>query len=358
MQDGIRLKAAAALSLSGPELLGNALLELGEKKKDPRNLAFLVSYACAEETRHLRLVAVWAAWQTSPEGVIAAFLGKTTGDDEKSVARAADAVGLLAPVLRDKTSYPRLLEIARGGKTFAAIEAARALDRASDPRLLRDIVDAVCTVGDNHVRKHLAWVVLDLMGDKNARSTLEPLKGKPGDAGKNAAEGVNILLDKQAVQVAWRPLVLREVPDWWRKGRPKDLKVDIAIGDADTKAKVQTWLDFLAKEAPAWGHLVGSALHCIALDSKKDTAIFDLKKMTLHINASEIARCEIPWQGAYVISRDACIAMCGILGEPDGGHRGWEPAYVEMHSFYKTTKKPAGSLAEFVDAAVEKKPWP
>jgi len=358
MQDETRLRAASSLSTKDPEMLGGALLELGEKRKDPRNLAFLAKYACSEEVRHLRVLAIWAAWQTAPEGALAPFVDRSAADDEKQAARAAEALGLLAPVLKDRTAYARLFEVARGPKTFAGIEAARAVDRAMDRRNNRDLVDAICTAPDNHVRKHLVWALMDLEKERGAKAILEPLRGRQGSAGKNAAEAVDILLDKQADDFEWRPQVLREVPDWWKAGRPKGAKTEIAIGDADTRAKVQGWVDELAKSAPAWGHLVGSVLHKIAIRASKAPEIFDVKKKALYIDAGEIAQAETPWQGAYILARDANIALCGILGEPATGHRGWEPAFVEVHSFYRTTKKSAGKIEDFVDERVAKKPWP
>lgn len=358
MQDDTRLKAAASLSRANPEMLGEAIRELGEKRKDPRNVGFLAKYACAEEVRHLRVLAVWAAWQTAPEAVLTPFVEKTASDDEKQAARAADALGLLAPVLKDRTPYARLLEMARGDRVFAAIDAARAVNRAMDPRNNRDLAEAICGAQDRHVIKHLVWAIMDLEKAKGAERLLGAFRSRQGKPGENAQEAIDVLQDKQADDFEWRPLGLRDVPEWWTKGRPKDRKVEIAIGNEEMKAQVQGFLDELAKTAPAWGHLVGSTIHKISLrPASAPPEIFDAKKKVLYINASEISQCETPWQGAYILARDANIALCAILGEPSTGHRGWEPAYVEVHSFYKRTNRNPGKLEEFVDAAVAKKPW-
>ena len=66
----------------------------------------------------------------------------------------------------------------------------------------------------------------------------------------------------------------------------------------------------------------------------------------------------MPYQGAYVLARDAGIAFAAMLGEPSTGHRGWEQGYVDLHSFVKAAKRVAGKLDAFVDEAVAKKPWP
>lgn len=356
--DENRLRAAAQLSQARPDMLGDALVALGEKEKDARNLNFLAKYATQEEVRHLRVLAVWAAWQTSPEGVAAAFVERTTQEDEKVAARAVDAIGLVAPLGKDRSCYARLFEIVREGTPVVAIEAVRAINRTMDRRHLRDVLDAICTVSDNHVRKHLVWMVLDTEGERGAGKMLDSLKGRPGEAGKNGVEATEILKDKQSEAFAWNPQALKDVPDWWKKGRVAGGAVAVNIGDPETREKVQGWIEELKTTAPAWESLVTSTLHRIALRVQKEPEIFDAKKKVLLLDAGEIARCETPWQGAYVLSRDACIALSALLGEPSTGHRGWEPAYVDIHSFYRTTKRSAGKLGDFVDAAIAKKPWP
>lgn len=353
-----RLKAAVDLAREGPVLLGDALVELGEKAKDPANIDFLVKYVCSEEVRAFRLLGTWAAWQSSPDGVVAAFLKMAEAEDDKQAARAVEAAGLAAPLGKDRAVYARFLEIARGPRVFPGIEAARAANRLMDRRLTRDIVAAAVEAVDNHVRKHLVWAVMDLEGEKGAQKTFEGMKGRPGDAGKGAKECAEIVLDKASEEFAWRPQVLREAADWWRKGRPAGGALEVTIGDRSTKDKVAGWAAELRATAPAWGCFADSVLHKVNLRTTKEPEIFDVKKKTLFIDAAEIARVESDWQGSYVLSRDACIALCGILGEPSTGHRGWEPAYVEIHAFYKTTKRNAGKLEEFVDKAGAGKPWP
>ncbi|MCK6482272.1 MAG: hypothetical protein HUU06_08535 [Planctomycetaceae bacterium] len=353
-----RLKAAVDLARAGPALLGDALVELGEKAKDPANLDFLVRYVCSEEVRHLRVLGAWAAWQTNPEGAAAAFLAAASAEDDKQAGRAVDAAGLILPLGKDRSLVPRLVEIATGPRVYPGIEAARALNRIAEPRLLRDIVAAAVQAVDNHVRKHLVWIVVDLEDEKGAARIFEGMKGKKGEEGENAKECWNIVLDRGSEPFTWRRTALKEVGDWWKKGRPPGGAVTVGIGDKGTQEKVGGWIKELEKEAPAWAGLVHATLHRIDLRTNKAAQIFDAKKKSLFIDAAEIARCETPWQGAYVLARDGCIALCAILGEPDTGHRGWEPAYFDIHSFYKTTKRNAGGLEEFVDKAIGGKPWP
>ena len=353
-----RVKAADSLSRVDPEMLGNALFSMEGPRKDPHHLPFLVAYTVQEEVPHLRMVAVHAAWITDPEKVMDAYFEKAEASEEKEAIRAIHAIGMLAPVLKDRAAYPRLLKIAGGSRVYPGVEAADAVARAGDRRLLKDLLDAAITVPDDHVRKHVVWGIQDLEEKRKAIKMLEVQKRRPGKEGKNANEGVEILLDEGANPFAWDPMALKGIKDWWEKDRPKNGEVGIAIGDEETKEKVKTWFTELEKTAPAWRHFVGSTLRSISIRTQQSPDIFDAKKRVLGIDATEITRCETPWQGSYVVTRDACIAFRAITGAPQAGHRGWEPAYVDIHSFYKTTKHAPGSLTEFVDRAVSGKPWP
>jgi hypothetical protein len=357
--DGLRLKAAQALARKNPEMLGGALLELGEKTKNAVNLPFLVSYDVQEETRHLRYMATYAAWMSAPDKAAGAFLDKSAAEDEKVAIRAIEAAGLVAGVQRDKAAWDRLLELAKGKQVTAGIEAARALDRAMDPRLLEKLKEAGCAAADNHVRKHIVWAVLDLIGnDRTAAKAFEQMHGRPGDLGKNADECVSILGDKQAVPFAWKADVLKDAASWWKGGRPKDLKCDTTMKDKAMKDRIQGWFDEMKKVTPAWESYAVSVLQHIGFRSEKSFEIFDLKKKTLMVDSTEIAQCDNNWKGSYVLARDAGIAMCALLGEPSRDHRGWEPAYVDLHSFMKANKQSAGKLQDWIDEQIAKKPWP
>jgi len=356
-----RVKAARDLLKADPEMLGGALHEMGEKAKNPANLPFLAAYAVQEEARHLRLVATWAAWMSAPEQAASVFLERADAEDEKEVCRAVEAAGFILGVQKDKSgsAWGKILRVAKGERTQAGIEAARALNRSMDRRLLKDVVEAACATKDNHVRKHLVWVVLDFEdGEKPATKVFESQRGKPGDAGTNAAECAQILMDKQAVPHVWKTDALRDVGTWWATGRPKGLQPDVAIKDEDTKKKIAAWLAEMKKEAPAWEHYARSMLHRIAYRADKGFEVFTMKKLTMNIESSEVLRCESDWQGAYVLARSAGIAFSAQFGEPSRDHRGWEPAYVDLHSFMKTTKRMPSKLKEFVEEALLKKPWP
>jgi hypothetical protein len=359
-----RVRAAQSLVRLDPEMLGGALVALGEKK-DPGNLPFLVTYTMKEEARHLRFVAAWAAWSSAPEAAAGAFLDKVAGaEDEKWSVRAVEAAGFINGVQKDKerTAHKRLVEIAATtASTTTGIEAARALNRSMDRRGLQDLVEAACTTKDNHVRKHLCWAVMDLTGsEKSAQKTFEGMRAKTGDVGKNASECAAIMLDKQAVPHEWRPDALKDAVAWWKAGRPKDLKCEYAVSDKDTetKEKFQSWFDELKKTHNGWWHYAASSLHRIGRRANKDYEIYDLKKKTLMLDSSEILLCDTPWRGSYVIARDAGIAFSSQVGEPSRDHRGWEPAYVDLHSYMKASRQTVGKLQEWVDECIAKKPWP
>ncbi len=359
-----RLKAAQALARVAPEQLGGALVEIGEKQKSAVNLPFLVAYDVQEETRHLRYVATWAAWMSAPDKAAEAFLETTGGDDERTAIRAIEAAGLVAGVQKDKPGFDKavwdkLIELAKGTRVTAGIEAARALDRAMDPRLLEKLKEACCAAADNHVRKHLVWAVLDLVGsDRTTTKAFEQMRGRPGELGKNAEECINILLDKQATPFKWTPDALKDAAAWWKGGRPKDLACEPTMKDKNMKDKIQGWFDEMKKKTPAWENFTVSVLHHIAFRTDKAFEIYDLKKKTLMLDASEIAQCDNNWKGSYVVARDAGIGMCALLGEPSRDHRGWEPAYVDLYCFMKDNKMVVGKLQEWIDEQIAKKPWP
>ncbi len=354
-----RVRSAQSLVKLDAEMLGSALLELGEKQKNPANLPFLVAYTVQEEARHLRFLATWAAWMSDPEKAAAAYLGRTGAEDEKEACRAIEAAGFIGAATKDRETWPKLVEVAKGPRVQAGIEAARALNRTMDRRAQKDIVEAACNAADNHVRKHLVWAVLDFEGgEKPVARIFESLKAKTGDTGKNAAECAQIVLDKQANPFAWRPEALKEAPSWWKSGRPKGLKPEYAIKDEDTRKKIDGWLAEMRKEAPAWENYVRSVLHRIAYRADKDYEVFNLKKLTMNIETSVIIRCETPWQGEYVLAQAAGIAFCSQFGEPSRDHRGWEPSYVDLHSFMKSTKRSPGKLGDFVEESLAKKAWP
>ena len=358
LRDESRLKAAKELAKKDPEMLGGALMALGEKK-NAINLPFLVSIVVQEPARHFRLAATWAAWQSSPDGAAAAFLEKAALEDDFQAIRAIEAVGMIAPVAKDRTVYPKLLEITKGPRVYPGIEAARAVNRAMDSKLQRDLVLAACNAEDNHVRKHLVWAVLDLAGDERAATRIfEAMFARPGKEGKNANECVEVLKDKNAKAHAWKPLALKDVPAWWKSGRPKGVKTVVDFADDATNAKVETWFAELKKMTPVWDHLVNSSIPRISFRRSKDPEIFDLKKMTIELDASEVARAETPWQGTYVLVRDSFIALTTQFGEPCTAHRGWEPAYVDVYAYMKATDRASQKFADFVEESIAKKPWP
>ena len=354
-----RVKAAVSLVKLDPEMLGDALIEIGDKQKNAANLPFLVAYTVVEEARHLRLVATWAAWASDPAKAASAYLDRSKAEDEKEACRAIEAAGWIVAMAKERDAWPRFAEVAKGNRVQAGIEAARALNRTMDPRVHKVLVDAACTATDNHVRKHLVWAVLDLEGgEKPVAKIFEGLRAKTGDYGKNANECAQIVLDKQATPFNWRADALKDVPGWWKAGRPKGLQPEIAIKDDAIKAKFGSWLDEMKKDVPGWEHYARSVLHRFVYRADKDFEVFNLKKLTFNIETSEVQRCETPWQGAYVLARSAGIAFSSQFGEPSRDHRGWEPAYTDLHSFMKSTRKQPGKLAEFVDECLAKKPWP
>jgi len=350
-----RVKAAASLEKEDVEALGNAILEIG-KAKDQKNLPFLVEWTVKDDALHLRALAVHAALQSSPDGVLQAYLDKTGTDDTKGAVRAVHAVGLLVGPLKDRSAYPRLLELTRGSRPILGVEAARALSRCMDKRTAKEVLDATVSVADEHVRKHLVWALQDLTG-KGAEKSLEGLKGRPGDEGRRATEALRILADKEEEDFEWNPLAVKGVADWWTKGRTRDRKPSLDKLDKDTQAKVQGFLDYLAKEAPVWHHLFCSTVHQIMFRPGSELRSFDPEKKTLYIPGTELLQCSSDWQGAYVLARYGCIAFDSLHGAPGVGHRGWEPAYVEMHSFYVATKRAPEPLEAFVAKFVAGKPW-
>jgi hypothetical protein len=391
-----RLKSARSLEKASPEMLGATLLELAEGRKNPANLPFLVSLALEQETRLLRLLAVYAAWQSDPALAAGAFLdrvapagavstgggGAGTTLDDRAAARAVEAAGLVAAVQKDRTAIPRLLEIARGkevdpptggadakdddrkektysARTLPGIEAARAVNRMMDKRSMRDLIRCAVETPDNHIRKHLVWAVLDLEGDeRGAKKLFEPLRARPGRQGKNAAECGEILADGEAKPFEWNPAALKDVPVLWKTGRPKNLETEVGWKDPSMKQKIQGWYAEMKKEAPSWNHFASSVLNRISLRTVKTFEIFDVKSKSLLIDAAEIAQCETDWQGAYVLARGAGVAMSTILGEPPTGHRGWEPAYLDLYGFMKATKHAVGTPVEFIEENMAKRPWP
>ncbi len=357
--DEPRLRAALALERADPEMLGNAFLEMAEKQKSAGDLNLLVAFTLQEETRHLRLMATYAAWQSAPDRAAAAFLEKIGDEDDKHVMRAVEAAGLIAPLLKDRTPYAKILEVAKGPRAFPGIEAARALNRAMDRRLEREIVDAACATPDNHVRKHLVWAVMDLEGDERpATKVFEAQRARAGPTGKNANECAEILKDKMATPFTWNPQALKDAGTWWRSGRPKDLQTAITWKDKDIQDKFNSWFDEMKKDAPVWEHMARSCIPAVGLRTAKLPEVYDLKRRTFFIEATEIIQCQSAWQGSYVLARDAGIALAATLGEPSAGHRGWEVAYVDLHSFMKTTKHGGQTLEKFVDESVAKKGWP
>jgi hypothetical protein len=357
--EATRLKAAKELVKADPEAMGAALLEMAEKQKNPAQLPFLAAYVAGEEVRHLRYMATYAAWSSAPEKAAAAFLERAGAEDEKQAIRSLEATGHVAAVQKDREAWTALLRAARGDRAMAGIEAARAVNRGMDRRILAEISDAALEVEDNHVRKHLAWAVMDLLGnERGALKHFEGMRGRPGAAGKNAAECAAILMDKQATPHEWKPAALKEAGNWWRTGRPKGNACVPGMKDAEVQGKIRGWFAEAAKYSPAWSHYIQSVCHEIDYRTAKGPEIFDVKKKVLALDAAEILRCETPWQGSYVAARGAGIGFAALLGEPASGHRGWEPAYVDLHSFMKTTKQSVPKLEEFVDQALAKKPWP
>ena len=155
-----------------------------------------------------------------------------------------------------------------------------------------------------------------------------------------------------------RLILVRTAADILKAKREK--KFGVLLGTQDT-AMVGPDLDRLAemkKDVPGWEHYARSVLHRFVYRADKDFEVFNLKKLTFNIETSEVQRCESPWQGAYVLARSAGIAFSSQFGEPSRDHRGWEPAYTDLHSFMKSTRHPPGKLAEFVGECLAKKAWP
>ncbi len=351
-----RVKAATSLAKVDPESLGDALLAVAKAKR-PEDVPFLVDLALKTDVRHLRTLAVHAAWRAGPEAALAAFRERTAGDDLKASLRAVEALGLVAAAQKDRSAQARLLEILRGPKEALAVEACRAIARSGDKSLGGEVADAVSTVGDEHVRKHAVWTLQDLIGKKNAQARLASMKFRPGDPGKRAGEGEQIVLDEEEKEFAWDPAALSKVPAWWEKQRPKGLKPEIAIGDKDMRERIQAFLEFLAKKAPAWDHFARSSFAKIQLRTGADRVLVDPEKGVLMFPVNEILQVNQDWKGGYLLARDACMVFQAALGEPHLAHRGWEPAYVEMHSYYLNIRETAGEFWKFVTEAVAKKPW-
>jgi hypothetical protein len=350
-----RAKAGLALLAKDPEALGTAIAELA-KKKDPGNLGALVPLGCRIAPRHLRCLAVAAARDSDAAGAMAAFLERTAATDLAERIRAVEAVGLLLPGSKDKAAQAKLVEIARTGAPLAAIEAIRGLSRPRDARLEKEFLEMCASVADNHVRKHAVWAVLDLSGERVAEKKIEMMAKRPGDAGRMAKEAVEILKDKEEKPFEWDPQPLKRIAEWWAAGRGAPGKSEVSIGDVEMKGKVGTFVAELRTTAPGWGHLVECAFSTITLGAPGEPMV-DMKVRALRVRASEVNQCGNAWQGAYVLSRDALIGLQAVLGEPFEDHRGWEPAYVDIHAFQVETKRSPGTLPEFVNEIVGRKPW-
>jgi hypothetical protein len=357
-QDETRLKAARLLEKADPELLGATLLELSEGKKNPANLPFLATYATELDTRLLRTMAIHAAWQSDPTKACARFLEKLPEDD-RMAARAVEAAGLIAAVQKDKAAIPRILEVARTPRVLPGIEAARAVNRMMDKFSVKDLVRAGLETPNNHVRKHIVWATLDLMGDtRDAKGLFEKYEGAKEPAGKNAKECVQILEDGESKPFAWNPAALKSVPAFWRTGRPKNLQPEIIWKDEEIRTRFTVGFAELKKNSPAWGHYASSVLAKITIRAPAGPEIFDPKEKILLITSAEMTNAESDWQRSYVLARDAGIVFCALLGEPSAGHRGWEPAYTELWGYMKASRQQVGSPTEYIDSMMDKRPWP
>ena len=100
------------------------------------------------------------------------------------------------------------------------------------------------------------------------------------------------------------------------------------------------------------------AKKALSLEAQLENASIDELETRIEKLRAEIAQCETDWQGAYVLARGAGVALTTILGEPPTGHRGWEPAYLDLYGFMKVTKHAVGTPAEFLDESMGKRPWP
>lgn len=356
---GKRVKAAKSLEEKSPDLLVEAFLEMAHRK-EPFNTEFLAQYVLGGETRLLRLAAVHAAMGCDPEGALKAFVLLADAEDEKAACRAIEAVGYLYAPLKSKdtTILDHLVGIANGTRILPAIEATRALSRCGDRRLAKTFQDLVVSAPDDHVRKHAVWGLQDQLGtDRKVEKLLIPLKGRKGDEGANAAEGLEILKDKEELPFTWNVMGLKNLPDIWGKRSPSG-RPEVIIGDKITAEKVEGWIEHLSKMSPAWAQLLGTVATKIQFRPASEDRIYDPAKRMMFLTGQDVSMCETNWQGAYVISRNACMALGALLEEPSANHRGWEPSYVEMHTFYLADREhPPGNLTEFVEDNVKRKPW-
>jgi hypothetical protein len=350
-----RVKAGFALLSKDPEALGTALAEMG-KKKDAAAVPVLVGLAVKIAPRHLRLLATAAAKEADGPAALTAFLGRTGASDMGERVRAVECAGLLFPLSKDKDAQAKLLELARTGPPLVAIEAIRGLSRSPDAKLEKEMLDLCVTVGDDHVRKHAAWAVLDRAGERNSLKKVESMKGRPGEAGARAVEAAEVLRDAEERPFEWDPQPLKRVLAWWSAGRSTPGRIEINIGDKETKEKVDGFLAELRTTVPAWAHLVECAFGTVALGGPTDPLV-DYKSKAVRVRASEILQCQTNWQGAYVLVRNAGIAISEMVGEPFEDHRGWEPSYQDVHAFQIDTKRAPGALPDFVGGMVGKKPW-
>jgi hypothetical protein len=359
LQEAPRLKAAMSLQKKAPDVLMEVILELSAKK-DPFHLPLLVGIAVQAETRLLRLAAVHAAHASSPDGCLAAFLERTTATDDKQVMRAIEAVGLLYAPLKTKNPevVMRLDVLARGQAVLPAIEATRALSRCGDKRVLGLYKELVVGVADDHVRKHTVWGLQDLLGDgRKTEGVLEPLRGRKGEEGPRAKEALEILADAEELPFKWNALSFNAIPDVWGKRLKNDSPL-VTIGDPGSKQKVQGWIDELRKHSPLWHQFVATVISRIDFRPSAEDRVYDPVKRIMFLVPNEMAQCESNWQGSYVLVRSAAIGLGALLGEPASGHRGWEPAYVELHAYYLVDgSRPPGTLNEFIEKNLGRKGW-
>ena len=153
--------------------------------------------------------ALWAGTRVELDGF--PTLGAALGYKPGAIAELTYPVACPPSIVMAGVG-PKILEVARTPRVLPGIEAARAVNRMMDKFSVKDLVRAGLETPSNHVRKHIVWATLDLMGDtRDAKGLFEKYEGAKEPAGKNAKECVQILEDGESKPFAWNPAALKTV---------------------------------------------------------------------------------------------------------------------------------------------------
>ncbi|MHC4472722.1 MAG: HEAT repeat domain-containing protein [Planctomycetota bacterium] len=349
-----RVKAAIELAHLAPDTLAEALDEIIEAQREGDcDLVSLV--AVQVQPRHARLLLVYAATQLGDAG--AAFLDKVDNDYPMETRRALEALGFL----KANPAFDRVLTQLRNEDDYLAIQAARALGRLATKKQAGQVVQAALNCDYRHVRTHVAWAVLDILGGKSATmGAFGRYRGKKGTIGDRAKEVLNTLADEMAPPQRYK-VKLKEVRKFFtRRG---GLKIPSIVGTEDHVQSFRAALDEMKRKTPAYHHLVCSAISKITLTGTEKRFVFPAR--SVNFRPAEVAR----WKDRdgkpflnlynYYLVRYAVILFLGQMGDPYEGHRGWEEGIVEawQYAMDHTDVALNEDLVEFMKEILRKPPW-